>query len=228
MSVFSVDLLKSNLDASAPNAGVWGAMTILKGDLTTGLAYTANATTNQFTTATPHGLVTGSRIRLVGGTLPSPLLTGTDYFAIYVSATVFSLALTLSLAQAATSIDLADAGAGALTLSEQALLATDPLSVLINKEVSHPAWSARTIIDNYGAAIAVAGVAEKPQKIFSVANTATSNLSYQHYLFIKGATTVVGNPTGSGFIFEAGAAIVTIAPGVDPRAVFFKYKARNL
>jgi hypothetical protein len=226
-ATFSIDLLKSSNDAANPNTGTWGYMTLLKGDVTSLLAYTANATTNALTTATAHGLVTGSRIRLVGGTLPTPLLANTDYFAIVSSTTVFTLATTLANAQASTSIDLTDAGSGSLTFTEQALLATDPLSVLVNKEISHPSWTTRALIDTLGASVDAAGIAEKPQKILSVVNSSAATLSYQHYLFIKGGTAALGNTTGTGFVLSTESGVQSIASGDPPRAIFFKLRARN-
>jgi hypothetical protein len=227
-STFSIDSLISNCNDAFSSVGTWGYMTLLKGDLITGLTYAANATTNTLTTPTAHGLVTGSRIRLVGGTLPTPLLANTDYFAIVSSTTSFTLAATLGGA----AIDLTDAGSGALTLTEQALTAADPLAVLINKEISHPSWTTRALVDNLGAAVAVSGVAEKPQKTLSVTNSGATTLSYQHYLFIEstaGTTAALGNvPAGAGFILSSEATIQNIAAGDPPRAIFFKLRARNL
>jgi hypothetical protein len=227
-TIFSIDSLLANCNDAFPAAGTWGYMTLLRGDLTTGLAYTANATTNALTTAAAHGLVTGSRIRLVGGILPTPLLANTDYYAIVSSATVF----TLAAAAGGVAIDLADAGSGSLTLTEQAVTAADPLAVLVNKEVSHPSWATRALIDNLGAAVNSAGVAEKPTKTLSVVNNAATALSYQHYLFVEsgaGTTAALGNvPAGAGFILSSESGIQTIGVGDPPRAVFFKLRVRNV
>jgi hypothetical protein len=232
-TTFSTDSLIAHHNAAFANTGTYGYLTILKGDVAAGLSYIANATTNVLATATAHGMVTGSRLRLVGGTLPSPLLANTDYFAIVSSPTVFTLATTLANALANTPIDLSDAGSGALTLTEQALTAADPLSVLVNKEISHPSWSARTLIDNLGAATAVLGAAEKPLKTFSVNNTSpTVALSYQHYLIIESTAAAAGNlgnvPSGAGFVLSSEPTIQDIAPGGAPRAIFFKLRARNV
>jgi hypothetical protein len=223
-STFSIDSLISNCNNAFPSAGTWGCMTLLKGDLTTGLSYTANAATNTLATPSAHGLVTGSRVRLVGGTLPTPLLANTDYFTI--ASTPATLTLSATLGGAA--IDLADAGSGALTLSEQALTAADPLAVLINKEISHPSWPTRAMIDNLGAATAVSGVAEKPQKTVAVTNTGATTLSYQHYLFIQGGASTLGSIAGTGFILNTAATIQNIAAGDPPRAIFFKLRAGNI
>lgn len=206
-------------------------MTILKGDLNLLAPYTPNAATNTLTTSTPHGLTTGSRIRLVGGTLPTPLLANVDYFAIVSSATVFTLATTLANATAGTPIDIADTGAGALTFSEQSISLSDSFAVLINKEVSHPSWTTRSIIDALGAATDVGGVAEKALKTLNINNASpTIPLSYQHYLFLESpATAVIGSipAATTGFILSSEAIIQTIAVGEPPRAVFFKLRARN-
>jgi hypothetical protein len=225
----SIDHLLSSCDSIYPAAGVYGYLTLLKGTVATGLGYTANATTNALTTATAHGMVTGSRLRLVGGTLPAPLLANTDYFAIVSSPTVLTLATTLANATASTPIDLTDAGAGALTLTEQTLTAADPISVLINKEISHPAWTARLPIDNLGAATAVAGVAEKPAKALLISNTGATPMSYAHYLVIKSAlpgSAVIGSVPTGGFVLQT-VPTVTIAVGDPARGIAIKAKLRN-
>ena len=229
LATFSIDLLKASNDLANPNTGTWGFLTLLKGDVTSGLAYTVNATTNAFTTAAAHGLVTGSRIRLVGGVLPTPIVAGTDYFVIVSSPTVFTLAATQAAAVANTPvIDLTDAGSGSLTLTEQPLLTTDLVTVLVNKEISHPSWAARALIDNLGASIDVAGVAEKVQKTLSITNSSATTLNYQHYLFIKGGASALGSTTSTGIILSTEATSQAILTGDPPRAVFFKLRARNV
>lgn len=227
VTTFSIDSLLSNCDDAFPAAGDWGYMTLLKGNLTTGLGYTVNVGTNELTTATAHGLVTGSRIRFVGGTLPTPLLANTDYYAIVSSTTIFIVSATLG----GSAIDLIDAGAGALTLTEQVLTAADSLAVLVNKEISHPSWTGRTLINNLGAAVVASGAAEKPTKTLSVANNDATALSYQHYLFIEstaGSTANLGDvPVGAGFILSSESAIQTIGVGDPPRSIFVKLRARN-
>jgi hypothetical protein len=225
----SIDHLLSSCDSVYPTAGIYGYLTLLKGTVATGLSYAANATTNALTTATAHGMVTGSRLRLVGGTLPAPLLANTDYFAIVSSPTVLTLATTLANATANTPIDLTDAGAGALTLTEQALTAADPIAVLINKEISHPAWTTRLPIDNLGAATAVAGVAEKPAKALLISNTGATPMSYAHYLVIKSAvagSAVIGSVPTGGFVLQT-VPTVTIAVGDPARGIAVKAKLRN-
>ena len=175
-----------------------------------------------------HGLVTGSRLRLVGGVLPTPLLASTDYYAIVISPTVLKLATSLGNATAATAIDLTDAGSGSLTLTEQVLTGTDPLNVLVNKEISHPSWTVRATIDNLGAAAVVAGAAEKPVKTITVSNTAGTALSYQHYLIIESAAAAaLGSiPAGAGFIFNSEATVQSIASG-SARPLLLRLRAKN-
>jgi hypothetical protein len=229
-TAFSTDYLIGICDNAFPTAGSAGFLTLLSGGLATGLGYTANSTTNELTTVSAHGLVTGSRVRMVGGTLPSPLLTNVDYFANVLSPTVLRLSVSLADAVANTVVDLTTAGGGGLTLTEQVLKATDPLSVLVNKEVVHPSWPSRLSVVNLGGAINVGGVATKPTKTFDVNNTSASQvLSYQHYLFVNGGTAVLGNvPSGVGFVLSSEALVQVINPGDAPRAVFFKLRARNV
>ena len=230
-TTFSIDSLLSNCNDAFPSTGSAGYLTLLVGTLATGLSYTANATTNELTTASAHGLVTGSRLRLVGGTLPAPTVTGTDYYAIVSSTTVLRLATTLANAQAGTAIDLSDAGSGALTLTEQALTAADPLSVLVNKELSHPAWTTRSLIDNLGTATNVAGVATKPTKIITIINSGGTSMVFRHILTIEstaGTTATLGNvPVGAGFILITLDADETIT-AAQAAAISLSLRARNV
>jgi hypothetical protein len=228
-AICSINSLLSNCDSAFPSAGSYGYLTLLKGGVVTGLGYTANATNNALTTATAHGMVTGSRLRLVGGTIPTPLLANTDYFVIKTSATVLTLATSLANALASVSIDLTDAGTGTLTLTEQALTAADPLSVLVNKEIVHPSWTERALIDNLGAATAVLGVAQKPIKGLTVSNNGTTAMSYAYYLVIASTavgSAVLGSVPSSGFALVTVPA-VTIAPGDPPRVIQLKISVRN-
>lgn len=70
-------------------------------------------------TSVAHGLQTGDgpvRATNSGGALPSGLATGTDYYAIRLSADTYSLATSLANALAGTAITLSDAGTGTHTL----------------------------------------------------------------------------------------------------------------
>jgi hypothetical protein len=170
-------------------------------------------------------------VRFSGGTLPTPLLANTDYYAIVSSTTVLSLATTLANANANTPIDLLDVGAGSLFLNEQVLNVNDQLSVLIKKEIAHASFPARLQISNLGAATIVGGIARKPDKILSISGGATP-LSYRYLLFMESAlaaTATLGNvPPSPGLsILEDRETIDTIAPGDPPRAIFFRPQLRN-
>jgi hypothetical protein len=221
----SIESLISKSNSSYPSTGNWAYMTLLKGSLTTGLDYTVSSITNELTTTAAHGLVTGSRIRLVGGVIPTPLLANTDYYAIVVSATVLTLAATAVDAVAGFSIDLTDAGSGTSTISEQSLLPTDPLSVLVNKEISHPSWPTRMLVEDLGAAANVAGMAVK-SKSLSLVNDGTTVMSFQYLLFVEGGTAALGSLAGTGFVLESLAGVQNIAAGAA-RTVLVKLRARN-
>ena len=230
MATFSIESLKAKCNQVFPAAGGWAYMTLLSGTLATGVTYTANATSNEFTTAAAHKLVTGSRIRLVGGVLPTPMVANADYFTIFATATTFRLATSLANAIAGTGVDLTDAGSGALTFAEQALLAIDPLSVLVNKEISHPSWTSRLLVDNLGVAVAVSGAAETPAKNIAIANTGSTALSFGHYLFIESTaagTAVLGSVPAAGYVLDTQPNVVTISVGDPPRSIFLKLRARN-
>lgn len=230
-AVFSIESLKTKCNQVFPAAGGWAYMTLLSGDLATGVEYTANATANEFMTAAAHKLVTGSRIRLVDGTLPTPLVGGADYFTIFVTATTFKLATNLADAVAGVEVDLSDAGSGTLTFAEQGLLDIDPLPVLVNKEIAHPSWTSRLLVDNLGVAIAVNGAAETPAKSISIANTGATDLSFGYHLFIESTaagTAVLGSVPAAGYALDTQPNVVTIAVGEPPRSVFMKLRARNV
>lgn len=98
------------------------------------LAATADAGTDLVTVSTAP--TTGTRVRVgTDGTLPAPLVAGTTYFAIRVSATTLKLATTLANALAGTAIDLTDAGSGSHTLTHGltpfAVLYTRPMDLAI-------------------------------------------------------------------------------------------------
>jgi hypothetical protein len=71
-----------------------------------------------------HGLQTGQVVRVAidGGSLPTPLAAGVDYFVIRVNTGVFKLATSLALAKAGTAIDIEDTGTDnqAVTFTPQA------------------------------------------------------------------------------------------------------------
>ncbi len=68
-------------------------------------------TTANTITITAHGFVTGLAVQASStGTLPSPLLTATDYYVIVVDENTIKLATTLNNAIAGTAIDLTDKG----------------------------------------------------------------------------------------------------------------------
>lgn len=69
--------------------------------------------------STAHGLQTGDgpvRLTNSGGGLPSGLATGTDYYAIRLTADTFSLASSLANALAGTAVTVSDAGTGTHTV----------------------------------------------------------------------------------------------------------------
>jgi hypothetical protein len=230
MATFSIESLKTKCNQAFPAAGGWAYMTLLSGDLALGVGYTANASSNEFTTASAHKLVTGSRIRLVDGVIPTPMVANADYFAIFVDATTFGLATSLADAIVGTGVDLTDAGSGSLTFAEQALLAIDPLPVLVNKEIVHPSWTSRLLVDNLGASIAVNGAAETPAKNITITNNGSTALSFGHYLFIESTdagTAVLGSIPVTGYALETQPNVVTIGVGDPPRSIFLKLRAKN-
>lgn len=83
--------------------------------------FTCDHTVNELTVARSGGYYTGDLIRVSStGTLPvatgGGLVSGTDYYVIYISATKIKLARTLALAIAGTAIDLTSNGSGTLAV----------------------------------------------------------------------------------------------------------------
>jgi hypothetical protein len=77
--------------------------------------FTANDTTDQLTVARDY--TTGERIRFTTtGTLPAPLTTGINYYAIRIDATHIKVALTFNDALAGTAIDITTTGSGTHTV----------------------------------------------------------------------------------------------------------------
>ena len=226
-NTFSISSLLSNCDRAFSSTGTYGYMTLLSGALSLGVSYTVNSSTGTFTTGTAHALVTGSRIRMVGGTVPSPLVANTDYFVIKTSATSFKLADTLASTDTNTSIVLTDAGSGALTYSEQALTVADPLTVLVNKEIVHPSWTSRALLADLGNAVNNAGVAEKPIKSITISNSSAQPIDYLHYLTIESATAsaIGSSPIGIGYLLSTEPSNQTVLSG-NSRIVSLKLKAR--
>ncbi len=97
------------------------------------------AASNICTMAT-HGFLTGLKVTLTttAADLPDPLLTGTDYFVIKLSANTFSLATTLLLAQAGTAVDITDAGTGTHTITPTALAGA---SLKLQGSMDNSSWA---------------------------------------------------------------------------------------
>lgn len=97
--------------ATVKNADDSGAGGITKNRDVTGVASAINITDDTITIAS-HALYTGLKIQLTidGGTLPTGVTTGTDYFVIVVDVNTIKLASTLAYAQAGTAINITSQG----------------------------------------------------------------------------------------------------------------------
>jgi hypothetical protein len=179
-------------------AGAIGECILLTGSTTLNLTITTDALTNTIT-GTAHGLVTGSRVRInSNGTVPGGLAAGVDYYAIALSANQFKVAETLANAVAGTDINLTDGGTGTVTVNEQALLVTDPIEVLINKELPSGAYQRLPI--TVGAAAMDGLEAVKPPVVVTLNNTGTTEIIYRHVLIAYGAGSAIASTAGiTGF-----------------------------
>jgi hypothetical protein len=193
----SQSTLTTIADAAYPSTGTIGYIILLKAALATGLGVTANSSTGVFTTASAHGLVTGSRVRIAStGTVPSPLSATTDYYAIVSSTTTLRLAATLADTQSSTAIALTDAGSGSLTLNERPLTAADSIAVLVNKELASGGGYSRLPIANAGAATIVSGNGEKSITA-TFTNSGSTSIDYIAALVAFGIGSAVGSVAGA-------------------------------
>jgi hypothetical protein len=223
----SLSTLRTLCDNAFPANGVTGYVALLKSALISNFAITANATTDTITGAT-HGLVTGSRVRVAStATVPSPLVAGIDYYAILVSATEIRLATSLADAVAATAINLIDAGSGSLTINEQTLNKDDSQAVLLNKELTHPAWTQRLLITNLGPAITVGPNAEKLPLASAIQNNNAAPLTYRHVLLLlgSGVSATIGSAAGiTGTFLASEASDLSINQG-EIKSLVFKFRS---
>jgi hypothetical protein len=184
-------------DSVYPIGGLIGYLILLSGRLLLGGAATINIVTNTITTTSPHGLVTGSRVRF-GGVLPIDLVGTQDYFAVVAGANAFRVAVNLAGAQALppVTIDLTIATNG-LLVNEQLLLASDPTNVLINKELPAASGYQRQPITGLAPAVITSPTtADHPPLTLSMTNTGTTELTHRYEVVTKGGTAIVGSVTG--------------------------------
>lgn len=197
LAISSTSTLTAIADLAYPATGTIAHVILLKPTLALSLGVTANATTGVFTTASAHGLVTGSRVRVAStAAIPSPLSATTDYYAIVLSPTTLKLAATLADAIAIVEIALTDTGTGTLTLNEQAVTAADSIEVLINKELPATGGYARMPITNAGAASLVSGNAQKSVTT-TFTNSSATNIDYIATLVAFGIGSTVGSTAGT-------------------------------
>lgn len=90
--------------------------------VTTPSAGAFTAADTDICTKSAHGMKTGLKVQVsTTTTLPAGLSAATDYYVIYLSASTFSLAASLSDANAGTAIDITDAGTGTHTITPTAI-----------------------------------------------------------------------------------------------------------
>jgi hypothetical protein len=207
--------------------GSLGYLILLKEDLYSG-SFIANADSDEITTTTAHGMITGSRLQLSSsGSLPTSafgfLDSYVDYYAIKTSDTALKLAASLEDALAGIAFDLTDSGSGTHTLSEQTLTEADPVDVLINKEVDHDDYNRRPI-SNVGNASAVSSYGEKNP--ISITYYTSSDLSFRHVLFLRDATSTIGDTTGTEPQLTTESTNFVINAGV-PKVITLILRTRN-
>jgi hypothetical protein len=179
-----------------PNTMI-GYLILLSGKLLLGEVAATNSTTDAVTTTNPHGLAIGSRIRF-GGTLPIDLLGTQDYFAVPTGANTFQVAQSLAGAQALPPvvIDLTITTT-TLLVNEQLLLASDPINVLINKELPAANGYQRLAIAGLAPAVITSPTtADHPPLTLSITNTGATDMTHRYEVAAKGGTAIAGDTTG--------------------------------
>jgi hypothetical protein len=189
--------LQIYLDRALANTGVIGYFCLIDDELLLNAAAVGNSGTNTITTTNPHGLVTGTRIRVAttGGTVPAPLSPTTDYFAAVVSATELKICATLANAIAGTEIDLASNGSN-LQINEQILLPSDPKEVILAHEITGNGYT-RQQAAALGAATIVQATGKALKSPVTWAQPATGgDIVYRHLAFLDGGNSTIGNTAG--------------------------------
>jgi hypothetical protein len=159
---------------------------------------------SSFSFAEPHGLTNGSRVRVSStGSLPAPLAPNTTYYAIVLSGTQIKFASSYADAISSTpaAIPLTNIGSGLITITEYPITISDPINVLINKEVDVSTSLSRRPLSNLGnAATLDSSRAAKAPVIVQFTNTGLSAVTHKHMLVALGATPNYRDTTGiSGY-----------------------------
>lgn len=195
--VLDIAARNNKLDDLYPSSGTIGYALLLSGTLVNTVC-TINTSTDVLTTSNPNpGYKDASRIRLTtDGTFPTvasgdPIDNATDYYIYKVDADEFKLCRTQADALAGSNfIDFTSTGSGSLTVNEQTLNVNDPLTVLVNKELSHPEYTRFTIAD--------IGSATGGQKtvVYAIA-VISETMTFRHKLVILGGSSTIGDTTGT-------------------------------
>lgn len=183
-------------DSVYPPYSAIGYLILLSGDLLLGEPGTINPAANTITTASAHGLATGSRIRF-GGVLPIGLLGTQDYFAVLAGTNTFRVAQSLADAQALPPVVIDLTIATALLINEQLLLASDATNVLVNKELPAMNGYQRLAIANLVPAVVTSSTtADHPPITLSITNTGAVEMTHRYEVVAKGGIATVGSTAG--------------------------------
>jgi hypothetical protein len=195
---------------------------VLLDGLLSSQTFTFSGTT--LTTAAPHKVVVGSRVRFTTtGVLPTPLAANTDYFVrttpltttVRVSDTISGSALSLS------------GGSGVHTMVEQQLSAEDAIAVLVNHEISHVNY-ARSTVDLSSWSANIANNDGRSTEVVRTLSPVSPNgsLSYRHVLLIRNGSTILGDTTGDRHELDTEPLIQVVAEG-SPKNIKIRRTRRN-
>jgi hypothetical protein len=202
-------------------AGIYPGSTVrialISGDLALNMTTTASPSTGTLTTSSAHGLVTGARIRLapaaaiVGDYVPGGTNEITDYFAIVLSTTTLKLATTLANANAGAQLTLTSAGQGVL-LNQQLLVADDPNSVIISRELPSGNGYTERASTTIGNAVITGNEAWQTSQPANIAATG-GPLIYRHVALFLNSSSSIGDTSGDLLDLRTETGNITIASG---------------
>lgn len=222
--ILSIESLNAKLDLYLPATGDIGYWCLLNDTFTTALGFTVDAGADELTTVSDHNLVTGTRVRFtvsgVGAVLPSvsgiteaTLLPSKDYYAISTGSDTLQVANTQADALANSPINITSSGSGTFELTEQPLVVSDPVEVLLNHELS--AFVHLDYARYLWTASGAAANAAKPTLTWAqiVSASRLIPLTYRYKLLMKGGTSTIGDVTGEKSYLVTEQARVTVPIG---------------
>jgi len=163
-----------------------------------------------------HGLVNGVRVRLTTtGNLPSPLISGVDYFVVGVTAGTYQLAL----ARGGSAVSLITTGTGTITASEQVPNVSDSLPVWARLEVDYRG-SARQVVSFSAVSPTIVGAGWGYPPVVCRFSPTSASVNYRLMGIIMDGNATRGNTTGYIDFFTDYQFSITIGNGSNADFVY--------